>query len=140
MLFYLRSSILDLSKTALYDFWYDYLKPKYGGNAKLCYMDKDKFIVPVKTEDIYKYISEDVETGFNTSNFEWERPFLKGKNKKVIGLMKDELSWQIIKEFVGLRAETYHYLKDNNDEDKKQKTQKSVSSKENVNFKIIKTA
>ena len=69
---YLGLSILDLSKTVIYEFWYDYVKPKYGENAKLCYMDTDSFIVHVKTDDIYKDIAEDVETRFDTSNYESE--------------------------------------------------------------------
>ena len=97
-------------------------------------MDTDSFIVHVKTDDIYKDIAEDVETRLETSNFVINRPLSKGKNKKVIGLMKNELGGQIMKEFFGLRAKTYSYLKDNNDEDKKQKAQK-----ENLNFKITKT-
>ena len=67
-------------------------------------MDTDSFIVQVKTDDIYKDIAEDVETRFDTSNFEIDRPLPKGKNKKVIGIMKDELGGQIKKEFVELRA------------------------------------
>ena len=63
---YLGLSIIDLSKTVMYEFWYDYIKPKYGENAKLCYMDADSFIVHVKVDDIYKDIAEDVETGFDT--------------------------------------------------------------------------
>ena len=63
-------SILDPSKTVMYEFWYDCLKPKYSEHAKLCYMDTDSFIVDVKTEDIYKDLSEDVETKFDNSNFE----------------------------------------------------------------------
>ena len=82
---YLGLLILDLSKTLMYEFWYDYVKPKYG------FMDTDSFIVHVKTDGIYKDIPEDVETRFDTSNFELERPLPKEKNKKVIGLMKDEL-------------------------------------------------
>ena len=69
---YIDLSILDLkdlSKTVMYEFWSDYIKPKYGKNAKLCYMDTDSFIVYVKTDDIYKGIAEDVETRFYTSNF-----------------------------------------------------------------------
>ena len=69
---YIDLSILDLkdlSKTVMYEFWSDYIKPKYGKNAKLCYMDTDSFIVYVKTDDIYKGIVEDVETRFYTSNF-----------------------------------------------------------------------
>ena len=87
-LIYLDLSILDLSKTVMYEFWYDYVKPKYGENAILYYMDTDSFIVHVKTDDIFKYISEDVETRFDTSNFGIDRPLPKGKNKKVIGLIK----------------------------------------------------
>ena len=86
---HIRLSILDLSKTVIYEFWYDYVKPKYGENAKLCYMDRDSFIVHVKTDDIYKDIAEDIETRFDTSNFETDKPLPKGKNKKVIGLMKE---------------------------------------------------
>ena len=58
---YLGLSILDLSKTLIYEFWYDYVKPKYGRNAKLSYMDIENFIVHVKTDDIYEDIAEDVE-------------------------------------------------------------------------------
>ena len=87
---YLGLSILDLNKTVMYEFWYDYVKPKYGENAKLCYMYTDSFLVHVKTDDNYKHIAEDVETRFDTSNFKIDRPLPKGKNKKVIGLMKDE--------------------------------------------------
>ena len=103
----------------MHEFLYDYVKPKSGENAKLCYVDTNSFIVHVKTDNIYKYITEDFETRFDTSNFEIDRPLPKEKNKKVIGLMKDELGEKITKEFVGLRAKTYNYLKDNNDEDKK---------------------
>ena len=94
---YLGLSILDLSKTVMYEFWYDYLKPKYGENLKICYMDTNSFIAYVKTDDIYKDIAEDVEKRFNTSNYEIDRPLPKGKNKKVVALMKDKLrgkSWR----------------------------------------------
>ena len=77
-------------------------------------MDTDRFIFHVKTNDIYKDIAQDIETRLNTSNFEIDRPLPKGKNKKVIGLTKDELGGQIMKEFVGLRSKTYSHLKDNN--------------------------
>ena len=75
-------SIFDLSKTVMYEFWYDYVKPKYGENAKLCYMDTDSFIAHVKTDDIYKDIAEDVETRSDTSNFAIGRPLPKEKSKK----------------------------------------------------------
>ena len=73
---YLGVSILDLSKTVMYEFWYNYLKPKYGRRANLCYMDTGSFIVHVKTDYIYKDIAEDIKTRFNTSNFEIDRPLL----------------------------------------------------------------
>ena len=88
---YLGLSILDISKTLMYEFWYDYMKPKYGDNVKLCYMDTDSFIMHIKTEDFYKDIANDVERRFDTSNYEINRPLSTGKYKKVIGLMKDEL-------------------------------------------------
>ena len=90
---YLGLSILEI---VLYEFSYDYVKPKYVEKAKLCYMDTRSFIVYIKTEDIYVEIAKDVETKFNTSNYELGRALPKGKNKKVTGLMKDELGGEIM--------------------------------------------
>ena len=70
-------SILQLSKLLMYEFWYDYVKPKHGEKAKLCYVDTDSFIVYIKTDDIYKDIAEDVETRFDTSKYELDRPMPK---------------------------------------------------------------
>ena len=131
-------SILELRKILMYEFWYDYLKPKYGEKAKLCYMDTDSFIVYIKTEDIYKDIAEDVETRFDTSNYELDRPLPKGKNKKVIGLMKDELGGKIMTKFVGLRAKTYSYLIDDGSEDKKAKGTKKCVIKRKLKFENYK--
>ena len=103
---YLGLSILEISKLLMYEFWYDYIKAKYGNNVKLCFMDTDSFIMKIKTEDFYKDIANDVEKRFDTSNYEVNRPLLTGKNKKVIGLMKDELGEKIITEFVTLRPKT----------------------------------
>ena len=89
-LVYLGLSILDISKTLMYEFWYDYIKPKYQDNAKLCYMDTDRFIIHFKTEDFYGDIADDVEKRFDTSNYKVNRPLPTGKNKKVIGLMEDD--------------------------------------------------
>ena len=83
----------------MFELWYDYLKSKYGENAKLYYMDADMFIVHVKTDDIYKGIAEDVETRFDTSNYELERLLPKGKDKNVVGVMKDGLGGKIMNEF-----------------------------------------
>ena len=73
----------------MYEFWYDYVKPKNGVKAKLYYMDTDSFIVYITTDDIYKDIAEDVETMLNSSNYELNRP-VPIKNKKNIGVMKDD--------------------------------------------------
>ena len=107
---YLGLSILEISKILTDEFWYDYMKPKYGDNVKLCYMDSDSFIIHIKTEDFYKDIANDVEKRFDTSNYEVNRPLLTGQNKKVIGLMKDELGGKIMIEFIPLRPKTYSYL------------------------------
>ena len=98
-------------------------------------MDTDSFIVYIKTDDIYKDIGEDVETRFDTSNYALNRPLPKGNNKKVIGLMKNELGGKIMKEFIGLRTKTYSYLTDDGREDKKAKSTKNVSQKENLDYK-----
>ena len=76
---YLELSIVVLSKISVYNFWHDYVKMKYGEKMKLYYMDRDSFIVYIKTDDIYKYIAEDVETSFDTSNYELGRPLPKRK-------------------------------------------------------------
>ena len=103
-LVYLGLPILHLSETVMYEFWYDYLKSTYCENVKLCYMNTDSFTVHVERVDIYKDITKDVEKRFNTLNYEIDRLLPKGTNEKVIGLMKDELGGQIMKQFVGLRA------------------------------------
>ena len=106
---YLGLSILEISKTLMYEFWYDYIKPKCQSNARLCYMDTDSFIIYIKTEDVYKYIADDVEKKFDTSNYDVNRPLSTGKKKKLIGLMKDELGGKIMTEFPALRPKTYSY-------------------------------
>ena len=118
----------------MYEFWYDYMKPKYVDNVKLCYMDTDKFIMHIKTEDFYKDIADDVEKIFNTSNYEVDRPLPTGKNKTVIGLMKDELGGTIMTEFVALRPKTYSYLTDDCEEDKKAKGTKTCVIKRRLKF------
>ena len=131
---YLGLSILEISKLLMYEFWYDYMKPKYGDNIKLCYMDTDSFIMNIKTEDFYKDIASDLEKRFDTSNYEVDRPLSIGKNKKVIGLMKDELGGKIIMEFVTLRPKTYSYLTDDCKEDKKAKGTKKCVIKRMIKF------
>ena len=124
--FYAGHSILKLSKILMYEFWYDYVKTKYGENAKLCYKDTDSFIIYIKTDDIYKELAEDVEIRFDTSSFEMDRPSPKGKNRKVITYSKIK------------NGNTYSYLKDNNDEDKKAKGTKKCIIKRKLTFQDYK--
>ena len=79
---YLGLSILEISKIIMYEFWYDYMKKKYGDMAKLCYMDTDSLIMNIKTKDFYKDIARDVEESFHTSNYDVDRPLRKGKMRK----------------------------------------------------------
>ena len=127
---YLGLRILEISKIIMYEFWYDYVKNKYGNKARLCYTDTDSFIINIKTNDFYKDIIQDVNERFDTSNYTFNRPLPKGKNKMVIGLMKDELGGGIIPEFVALRPKTYSYITNDFTELKKAKeTKKYVVKK-----------
>ena len=127
---YLGLSILDISKISMYELWYGYVKIKYQDKARLCYMDTDSFVVNIKTKDFYKDISQDVNKRFDTSNYTFDRPLPMGINRKVIGLMKDELGGDIITEFVALRPKAYSYITNNFIEMKKAKgTKKCVVNK-----------
>ena len=135
---YLGLSILEISKIIMYEFWYDYMKKKYGDMVKLCYMDTGSLIMNIKTKDFYKDIARDVEERFDTSNYDVDRPLPKGKNKKVIGLMKDELGGGIITEFVALRPKTYSYRTDEFIEVKKAKVTKKCVIKKMLKFEDYK--
>ena len=102
---YLSMSILDISKTLMYNFWYDYFKPKYGDRAKLCYTDTDSFIIHIMTENVFEDISDDVKIWFDTSNSDEndKRLLPIGKNKKELGFFKDELGGRIMIEICALR-------------------------------------
>ena len=130
---YLGQAVLDISKTLMYEFWYDYIKPKYGGNARLCYMDTDSFVIHIKTEDFYKDIAADVKRWFDTSNYDEadKRPLPTGENENVIGMFKDELVGKILIEFCGLRSKAYTYRLDDDTEKKKAKgTKKCIVKRE----------
>ena len=107
---YLGMSILDISKILMYKFWYDYISPKYGDKAKLCYTDTDSFIIQIKTEDFLEGISNNVEKQFDMSNYDKndKRPFPICVNKKLPGLFKDELGGKIITELVALGTKHIH--------------------------------
>ena len=102
---YLGLCVLDLSKTLMYDFHYNYIKKKYGQAASLLFTDTDSLAYEIKTEDFYKDINPDVERLFDTSNPEAHESEIKvDVNKKVPGMFKDEAEGEQILEFVGLRA------------------------------------
>ena len=118
---YLGMSILDISKTFMCEFWYDYVKPKYKDRTKLCYMDTDSFVIKIFTKHSFEDINNDVERCFDTYNYDKndKRPLQIGINKKV--MFKYELGGKIMKEFCALRAKTYTYLMDDNTEHKNAK-------------------
>ena len=119
---------------------YDYIKPKYQDKAKLCYTDTYSFIILIKTEDFYKDFANDIEKWLDTSNYDEsdKRPLPIGKNKKVIGLFKDELGGKIMVEFVEPRAKTYAYLMDDDSEHEKAKGTKKCVIKRRLMFKNYK--
>ena len=131
-------SILDISKTLMYEFWYDYIKTKCQDRGKLCYMDTDSFVIDINTEDSYKDIADDFEKGFDKSNYSKDdkRPLPVGLKKKVIGPFKDKLGGEIMKEFVGIRAKTRAYLMHDDTEHKNGKRTKKCVIKR---FKVIAT-
>ncbi len=118
---YLGMSILDLSKTLMYKFHYDYVKPKYGDNVDLLFTDTDSLCYEIRTKDFFKDISNDVNEWFDTSNYDKDHPseIPTGINKKVVGMMKDECDGNHIRKFVGLRSKLYAYELVNGGEEKK---------------------
>ena len=118
---YLGMCILDLSKTIMYEFHYNYIKPKYGDKAKLLFTDTDSLMYEIKTEDFYEDISGDVKDRFDTSDYPPNHisGIPTGCNKKVIGMFKDEVKGRCIEEFVGLRAKLYSFKMFDGEEIKK---------------------
>ena len=119
---YLGLLILEISKTLMYEFWFDYIKPKYKQNARLCYMDTNSFIIN-RTEDFYGDIINNVEKRFYTLNYEIKRLPPIGTNKKVIGLMKDELGGKIMAEFAA------GWIEDVNSDKKTKGTKKCITKR-----------
>ena len=129
----LGPAILDLSKIIMYGFHYDYVKQKYPEGLTLCDMDTDSLIYNFETDDFYKDIAEDIKDRFETSSYNPHRPLPVGLNKKVIGLMKDELGGEIMTEFVTLRPKMYAY-KTGESESKKCKGIKKCVVKKTISF------
>ena len=120
---YLGMSILDISKTLMYEFWYDYLRLRYSDKAKSCYMDTHCFVLNIFTEDFFEDINNNVGRWFDTCNYDKnDKSLLQiGVNKKVIGMVKDILGGKIMKEFCALGAKTHTYLMEDDSEMKKAK-------------------
>ena len=123
---YVGMCILDLSKTLMYDFHYNYIKNKYGDKAKLLFTDTDSLTYEIETKDVYKDFWNDKDK-FDNSDYPENSQYFNKTNKKVIGKFKDEAAGIPITEFVGLRSKMYSYVKDN---DKGGKTAKGI--KKNV--------
>ena len=138
---YLGMCILDLSKTIMYDFHYNYIKPKYGVKAKLLFTDTDSFLYEIETEDFYKDISKDVKDRFDTSDYPENHPsgIPTGINKKVLGMFKDEAAGKRIKEFVGLRAKLYSFIMEDGKENKRCKGVKKQVVKNSITHEDYKT-
>ena len=133
---YVGQSILDLSKTLMFDFHYNYIKEKYGKKAKLLFTDTDSLMYHIYTDDFYKDISDDVLDKFDTSDYTFNHPsgILTGVNKKVIGMFKDEAAGRQITHFVGLRPKLYCYKVEDQLELKKCKGIKKNVVKKKIDF------
>ena len=134
---YLGMSILDISKTLMYEFHYGYMKPKYGERMKLLFTDTDSFMYLIETEDFYKDILQDVREWFDTSNYPQDHFIYSDECKMVIGMFKDEEGGKIISEFVGLRAKNYAYECEEKEHKKCKGIKKGVTEK-GISFKDYK--
>ena len=138
---YLGMCILELSKIIMFDFHYNYIKPKYADKAKLLFTDTDSLMYEIETEDFYKDIAGDVKDRFDTSDYPENHPsgIQTGINKKVLGMMKDEAAGKIIKEFVGLRSKLYSFIMDDGGETKKCKGIKKQVVESSIRHEHYKT-
>src|SRR6218665_2123205 len=128
---YLGMCKLDLSKTLMYDFHYNYILPKYAERVTLLFTDTDLLAYEIQTEDFYKDIAENIDTRFKTSDYPMDHVshIKTGINKKVIGVFKDEAGGIQIEEYVGLRAKLYSYRMDGEDHKKCKGVKKYVAKK-----------
>ena len=111
---YIGMCILDLSKTLMYDFHYNYIKHKYGNKAKLLFTDTDSLTYEIETNDAYNDFFKD-KSKFDNSDYPENSPYFNKINKKIIGKFKDEAAGVPVVEFIGLRSKMYSYLKDNDE-------------------------
>ena len=123
--------ILDLSKTLMYDFHYNYVKQKYNDKAKLLFTDTDSLTYEIETKDVYKDFWQD-KNKFDNSDYPKDSKFYDETNKKVIGKFKDKAAGVVIKEFIGLRSKMYSYIKHNNQNSKTAKGIKKIVIKKDI--------
>ena len=119
---YVGMCILDISKTLMYDFHYNYIKNKYEHKAKLLFTDTDSLTYEIESEDVYRDFWNDKDK-FDNSDYAQNSQYFEKTNKKVVGKFKDEAAGIPITEFVGLRSKMYSYMKGN---DKGGKTAKDI--------------
>ena len=133
---YVGQAILDLSKTLMFDFHYNYIKKKYHNKAELLFTDTDSLMYEIRTEDFYKDISQDIEFKFDTSDYPKDHPsgILTGVNKKVIGMFKDEVAGNQLTHFVGLRPKLYCFKVEGDKTTKKCKGMKKNVVKKGIQF------
>lgn len=132
---YLGFCILELSKYRMYDFFYGYIKKKYGNRATLCYTDTDSFILDIETDDVYEDIKSDIDLQYDTSDYPEDNIYkIPRKNKKIIGMMKDENCGKIMTMFIGLGPKMYSFQVEDGEEVKKAKgVKKCIISKYSIN-------
>ena len=128
---YVGMCVLDLSKTLMYDFHYNYIKKRYGDKSRLLFTDTDSLTYEIETDDVYKDFCGDKDL-FDNSDYDKNSPFFNDCNKKVIGKMKDEAAGSIINEFVGLRSKMYSYTKESGNGGKTAKGIKKSVIKKNI--------
>ena len=132
---YIGMAVLDIAKTTIYDFHYNYILNKFPSRASLCYTDTDSLIHEIVDPDYYAAIKPDINERFDTSDYPVDNAYgFPLCNKKVLGLMSDECSGKIITEFAGLRAKMYAYRVDHMDYGKRAKGVKQCVVKKDICF------
>ena len=136
---YVGMSILDLSKTLMYDFYYGQLKNQYGDWCQLLYTDTDSLLLEIRTKDVYRDMGKHAEL-YDTSDYPREHPLHSVENKKVLGKMTDECAGRPIAEYIGLRPKMYSILEANGDNTKKAKGVKKYVVKKHIRHKQYREA
>ena len=137
---YVGQAILDLSKTLMFDFHYNYIRKKYGNKAELLFTDTDSLMYHIQTDDFYSDINKDIKKKFDTSDYPENHPsgIKAGVNKKVIGKFKDEVSGKQITHFVGLRPKLYTFKVEEKGETRKANGVKKNVIKKSLSFEDYK--